>query len=44
MTKENAETVKAKALARLVRELKVDDECTEHYEEKDVLRLLGVDQ
>ena len=44
MTEENAEIVKAKAMARLVRELKAGDECTELYEEKDALRLLGVDQ
>jgi len=44
VTEENAEIVKAKAMARLVRELKAGDECTELYEEKDALRLLGVDQ
>ena len=44
VTEENAEIVKAKAMARLVRELKAGDECTELYEEKDALRFLGVDQ
>ena len=44
VTEENAEIVKAKALAQLVRELKTGDECTEVYEEKDALRLLGVEQ
>ena len=44
VTEENAEIIKAKALARLVRELKAGEDCTELYEETDALRLLGLEQ
>ena len=44
VTVENAEIIKTKALARLVRELKEGEDCTELYEEMDALRLLGLNQ
>ena len=44
VTEENAEIIKTKALARLVRELKEGEDCTELYEETDALRLLGLNQ
>lgn len=43
VTEENAEVVKAKALARLMKELQTGDACTESYTEEDAIRLLGVE-
>ena len=43
VTEDNAEVVKAKALARLMKELKKGDDCTEAYSEKDAMRMLGID-
>ncbi len=43
VTEDNAEIVKAKALTRLMRELKKGDDCAEVYSEEDTLRLLGVE-
>ena len=44
VTEDNAELIKAKALARLARELKAGDDCTELYDEKEALRLLGAEE
>ena len=43
VTEENAELVKAKALSRLVRELKAGDACTQSVSEEEAMRLLGVE-
>ena len=43
ITEENAELVKAKALSRLVRELKDGDACTQSVSEEEAMRLLGVE-
>ena len=44
VTEDNADLVKAKALARLARELKAGDDCTELYAEEEALRLLGAEE
>ena len=43
VTEENAALVKAKALSRLVRELKAGDACTQSVSEEEAMRLLGVE-
>lgn len=43
VTEDNAEIVKAKALARLMKELKKGDDCAEAYSEEDAMRILGID-
>ncbi len=43
VTEDNAELVKSKALARLLRELKQGEDCTESYSEEEAARLLGVE-
>ena len=43
VTEDNAEIVKAKALSRLLKELKQGEDCTEDYSEEDAARILGVD-
>lgn len=42
VTEDNAEIIKAKALARLVKKLKAGDDCAEAYSEEEALRILGV--
>jgi len=44
VTEDNAEIVKAKALARLVKELEAGDDCAELYTEEEALRILGTDK
>ncbi len=44
VTEDNAEFVKAKALARLVKELKAGDDCAELYTEDEALHILGADK
>ncbi len=44
VTEDNAEIVKAKALARLVKELEAGDDCAELYTEDEALRILGTDK
>ena len=43
VTENNAELVKAKAMTRLMKELKRGDDCTEVYSEEEAMRILGVD-
>ena len=43
VTENNAELVKAKAMTRLMKELKKGDDCTEVYSEEEAMRILGVD-
>lgn len=43
VTEDNAELVKAKALTRLLRELKQGEDCMESYSEEEAARILGVD-
>lgn len=42
VTGDNAEIVKAKALARLVKELKKGDDCTESYSAEQARAMLGI--
>lgn len=42
VTEDNAEIVKAKAMTRLMKELKKGDDCTEVYSEEDAMRILGI--
>lgn len=44
VTENNAELVKAKAMTRLMKELKKGDDCTEVYSEEEAMRILGVDE
>jgi len=44
VTEDNAEIIKAKALSRLVKELKAGDDCAELYTEEEALRILGADK
>lgn len=43
VTEDNAELVKAKALTRLLKELKQGEDCAENYSEEEAARILGVD-
>lgn len=43
VTEDNAELVKAKALTRLLKELKQGEDCAESYSEEETARILGVD-
>lgn len=43
VTEDNAEIVKAKALSRLLKELKQGEDCTESYSEEEAARILGVE-
>lgn len=43
VTEDNAEMVKAKALSRLLKELKQGENCTEVYSEEEATRILGVE-
>ena len=42
VTGDNAEIVKAKDLARLVKELKKGDDCTESYSAEQARAMLGI--
>ena len=44
VTEDNAELVKAKALTRLLKELKQGEYCAESYSEEETARILGVDR
>lgn len=44
VTENNAELVKAKAMTRLMKELKKGDDCTEVYSEEEAMHILGVDE
>ena len=43
VTENNAELIRAKAMTRLMKELKKGDDCTEVYSEEETMRILGVD-
>lgn len=43
VTENNAELIRAKAMTRLMKELKKGDDCTEVYSEEEAMRILGVD-
>lgn len=43
VTENNAELIRAKAMARLLKELKKGDDCAETYSEEEAMRILGVD-
>ena len=44
VTEDNAEIVKAKALSRLLKELKLGDDCTEVLDAAQVQKILGLDE
>ena len=44
VTENNAELVKAKAMTRLMKELKKGDDCTEVYSDEETIHSLGVDE
>ena len=44
VTENNAELVKAKAMTRLMKELKKGDDCTEVYSDEETIHILGVDE
>lgn len=44
VTEDNAEIVKAKALSRLLKELKLGDDCTEVLDAAQVQNILGLDE
>lgn len=43
VTEDNAEIIKAKALSRLLKELKQGEDCTEVYSEEEAAQILGVE-
>lgn len=43
VTEDNAEIIKAKALTRLLKELKQGEDCTEVYTEDEAVKMLGVE-
>lgn len=43
VTEDNAEIIKAKALTRLLKELKQGEDCTEVYSEEEAAQILGVE-
>ena len=44
VTEDNAEIVKAKALSRLLKELKLGDDCTEVLDAAQAQKILGLDE
>ena len=44
VTEDNAAVVKAKAMARLAKELQKGDDCSVSYSEEEARRMLGVDE
>lgn len=43
VTENNAELIRAKAMTRLMKELKKGDDCTEVCSEEETMRIFGVD-
>ena len=43
VTEENAELIRAKALSRLMKELKAGDDCAESVSEEEAMRILEVE-